>query len=319
MPPSRELMERLYRRMLVLRRAEEKVAELYPQQQMRSPVHLYIGQEAVSAGVCQALKPTDYVLGSHRSHAAYLAQGGSLKGMFAELYGRKAGCASGRGGSMHLVDEAAGFLGSSALVGGTIPMAVGAAWSAVLRGTGAVAACFFGDAAVEEGVFTESLNLAALHRLPVLFVCENNLYATATPLGPRQPQAASGIHRRGEPFGIPGVRVDGNDAPAVHAAAATAVSRARKGEGPTLLECMTYRWKGHVGPDTDTHLGYRSQAELESWQARCPIAFLERALPPDVAGGIRAEVARRVEEAAAFGKASLPPDPADLGLEPARP
>ncbi len=255
--------EDLYRRMLLLRLAEEKVAALYPQQEMRSPVHLYIGQEAVAAGVCANLKTTDYALGSHRSHGSYLAQGGSLKAMFAELYGRRDGCAAGRGGSMHMVDESVGFLGTSALVGGTIPMAVGAAWSARLRGTDAVAACFFGDAAVEEGVFTESLNLAALHRLPVLFVCENNLYATCTPLAPRQPAAAAEIRRRGEPFGIPGVRVDGNDVLAVHEAAATAVARARKGEGPTLLECMTYRWKGHVGPDADTHLGYRSQVELD--------------------------------------------------------
>ncbi len=310
------LEEDLYRRMLVLRLAEEKVAALYPQQEMRSPVHLYIGQEAVAVGVCANLKPSDYALGSHRSHGAYLAQGGSLKAMFAELYGRRDGCASGRGGSMHMVDESVGFLGTSALVGGTIPMAVGAAWSARLRSTDSVAACFFGDAAVEEGVFTESLNLAALHRLPVLFVCENNLYATNTPLAPRQPPEASEIRRRGEPFGIPGVRLDGNDVLTMHAAAGKAVERARSGEGPTLLECMTYRWKGHVGPDSDIHLGYRTQQELDQWQARCPIAALEKRLDADAAKRIRTQVTKDVEEAAAYGKASGVPNPVEIGLEP---
>ena len=310
------LQEDLYRRMLLLRLAEEKVAALYPEQEMRSPVHLYIGQEAVAAGVCTALKPTDFVLGSHRSHGSYLAQGGSVKAMFAELYGRRAGCAAGRGGSMHMIDESVGFLGTSALVAGTIPMAVGAAWSAVLRGSSAVAVCFFGDAAVEEGAFTESLNLAALHRLPVLFVCENNLYATNTPLAPRQGPAAAEIHRRGGPFGVPGVRLDGNDVQAVHAATAQAVARARKGEGPTLMECMTYRWKGHVGPDSDVHLGYRTQQELDRWMARCPIAALEKGLDAATAKRIRAEVAKEVDEAAAFGKASPLPDPAEIGLEP---
>jgi TPP-dependent pyruvate/acetoin dehydrogenase alpha subunit len=314
MAPSRALLESLYRRMLLLRLAEEKVAELYPQQEMRSPVHLYIGQEAVAAGVCAHLTPKDYVFGSHRSHGCYLAQGGSLKAMFAELYGKRAGCAAGRGGSMHMIDEAAGFMGTSALVGGTLPMAVGAAWAASLRKTDAVGVSFFGDAAVEEGVFSESLNFAALKRLPVLLVCENNLYATNTPLEDRQPPGE--IRRRGEPFGVPGVRVDGNDVLAVYAAAGEAVARARKGGGPTLLEAMTYRWKGHVGPDGDAHLGYRSQAEVDAWMARCPIRALEP--PLRAAGGkpeeIRAGVARDVAEAVAFGQAAPFPDPAELGL-----
>ena len=308
----RERMLALYRRMLLLRRAEEKVAELYPQQQMRSPVHLYIGQEAVAVGVCAALTARDYVFGSHRSHGCYLAQGGSLKAMFAELYGKRDGCARGRGGSMHMVDESVGFMGTSALVGGTIPMAVGAAWSAVLRKTGSVAACFFGEAAVEEGVFTESLSFAALRKLPVLFVCENNLYATNTPLDVRQPPGE--IRRRGEPFGIPGIRLDGNDALAVHAAAEEAVARARKGGGPALLECMTYRWKAHVGPDSDAHLGYRSQEEIDRWMARCPLSALSRRLGESGLSAIHAEVDREVAEAVAFGQASPFPDPAEVGL-----
>ena len=319
MAASRALLESLYRRMLLLRLAEEKVSALYPQHEMRSPVHLYIGQEAMATGVCAHLTPRDYVFGSHRSHGCYLAQGGSLKAMFAELYGKRAGCAGGRGGSMHMIDESVGFMGTSSIVGGTIPMAVGAAWSAVLRKTDALGVCFFGEAAVEEGVFTESLNFAALRKLPVLFICENNLYATNTPLEPRQP-AGSEIRRRGEVFGVPGVKVDGNDVLAVHAAAGEAVMRARRGGGPTLLEGMTYRWKAHVGPDGDGHMGYRSQAEIDSWIARCPGKALEPSLrgagvDPDV---IRADVTREVDEAAAFGKAAPFPDPAELGLAAAR-
>ena len=309
---SRALHEELYRRMLVLRRAEEKVAELYPQQQMKSPVHLYIGQEAVAAGVCANLTKRDYVFGSHRSHGCYLAQGGSVKAMFAELYGKRAGCAGGRGGSMHMIDESVGFMGTSALVAGSIPLAVGAGWAAKLRKTDAVGVAFLGEAAVEEGAFTESLNFAALHQVPVLFIVENNLYATSTPLAPRQP-AGSEIFRRGEPYGIPGVRVDGNDVLAVHEAASKAVARARQGGGPTLLEGMTYRWKGHVGPDGDAHLGYRSQAEIDSWIARCPIKALEAKMGGPIAA-IREAVDREVAEAVAFGQASPFPDPAEIGL-----
>ena len=309
---SRALHEDLYRRMLVLRRAEEKVAELYPQQQMKSPVHLYIGQEAMAVGVCAHLTPNDYVFGSHRSHGCYLAQGGSLKGMFAELYGKRTGCAGGRGGSMHMVDEGVGFMGTSALVTGSIPMAVGAGWAAKLKKTDAVGVAFLGEAAVEEGAFSESLNFAALHKVPVLFVVENNLYATNTPLSDRQPPGAE-VYRRGEPYGIPGVRLDGNDVLAVHEAAKAAVARARKGEGPTLLEGMTYRWKAHVGPDSDVHLGYRSQAEIDSWLARCPIKALEKRMGGPVTV-IREAVDRDVAEAVAFGQASPFPDPAEIGL-----
>ncbi len=311
--PSREVMLALYRRMFLLRRAEEKVAELYPQQEMRCPVHLYIGQEAMAVGVCAHLTPRDYVFGSHRSHGCYLAQGGSLKAMFAELYGKRTGCAGGRGGSMHMIDEAVGFMGTSSIVGGTIPMAVGAAWSATLRKTDALGVCFLGEAAVEEGVFAESLNFAALRKLPVLFVCENNLYATNTPLGPRQP-AGTEIRRRGEPFGVPGVRVDGNDVLAVHAAAGEAVARARQGGGPTLIEGMTYRWKAHVGPDGDAHLGYRTQEEIDRWIARCPLSLLSRALGEEGLSAIHAAVDREVAEAVAFAQASPFPDPAELGL-----
>lgn len=314
--PDRALLERLYRRMLVLRLGEEKVAALYPEQEMRSPVHLYIGQEAVAAGVCDHLTPRDYVFGSHRSHGCYLAQGGSLKGMFAELYGKRTGCAAGRGGSMHMIDEAVGFMGTSALVAGAVPLAVGAGWAAALRKTDAVGVAFLGDAAVEEGVFTESLNFAALHRVPAILVCENNLYATATPLDVRQPPTE--IFRRGEPFDIPGLRADGNDILAVHRAAEEAVERARSGGGPTLLEFMTYRWKGHVGPDGDAKLGYRSQEEIDAWTARCPLKLLEPALRK--AGGdpdrLRLAVQKEVDEAVAFAKASPFPEPSEIGLAP---
>jgi pyruvate dehydrogenase E1 component alpha subunit len=317
-PPhiSDDLLKTLYGTLVRLRKAEEKIAELYPEQEMRCPVHLYIGQEAVAAGVGVALEPDDVALGSHRSHGPYMGKGGSLPAMFAELYGKKTGCCQGRGGSMHLMDLDAGFLGTSALVSGTIPMATGAALGLKLRGQDRVAACFFGDAAVEEGVFFESLNFASLKKLAVLFVCENNFYATSTPFDKRQPM--DNIHQRGEPLGVPGVRVDGNDILSVYEAAREAVDRGRRGEGPTLLECRTYRWRGHVGPNEDSQLGYRTAEELARWKVRCPIVRLrteisdEDRLSQEVLRSIEEAIEEEVEEAVRFAKESPFPDPAEL-------
>lgn len=309
-PLGRERLAGLYRAMLRMRLAEEKVADLYPQQEMRCPVHLHVGQEAVSAGVCAHLTPEDRIFGSHRSHGPYLAAGGDLGAFFAELYGKETGCCRGRGGSMHLLDRAAGYWGSSAIVAGTIPIAVGTALATVTAGQAAVSACFFGDGAVDEGVFYESLAFAGLRKLPVLFVCENNRYATNSHQSARQ--ARDNIAERGPVFGVAGVRVDGNDVFAVEAAAREAVRRARAGEGPTLLECLTYRWKGHVGPGEDG----RPRAELEEWRVRCPIRAFERtvlaegALSQGDLDAVRGEVAREVEKAVAFARESPFPDPA---------
>jgi pyruvate dehydrogenase E1 component alpha subunit len=308
---------RLLRDLLLVRIAEEEIAKRYPEQEMRCPTHLCIGQEATAVGVCSALLETDVVLSGHRSHGHYLAKGGDLTGMFAEIYGRATGCSRGKGGSMHLIDQKVGFLGAVPIVGSTIPMAVGAAFGFVLRGEPRVAVVFFGDAAVEEGVFHESLAFAMLERLPVVFVCENNLYSVQTPLSVRQPTSRTiGDLARGH-----GMRVelaDGNDVFAVRAAAARAVEQARGGGGPTFLELPTYRWLEHVGPDEDERLGYRSAGEVRAWKARCPVAHAERVLVEratiDAAGIalLRREALERVERAFDAAKAAPGPAPAEL-------
>ena len=267
MPPlAPERLKAFYVQMTRIRRAEEAIVARYPEQEIRCPTHLSIGQEAVAVGVCQALSEQDVVLSGHRCHAHYLAKGGSLRRMFAELYGKATGCCGGKGGSMHLASPETGMLGASAIVAGTVPIAVGAALAAALRGSDDVSVAFFGDAGIEQGVTHESLAFAALRRLPVVFVCENNLYATLTPLSKRQ--VSADVWPRAVAHGLPGVSVDGNDVLAVYEAAAHAVARARAGDGPTFIEAKTYRWREHVGPNFDVELGYRTQAELDAWMAR---------------------------------------------------
>ncbi len=273
--PKTQLLA-LFRTMLRIRRYEERIGELVEQGEIGTPCHLYIGQEAIAAGVCAALRPTDTVWGGHRSHGHYLAKGGSPKAMVAEIMGKATGCARGRGGSMHLIAREVGILGTVPLVAATIPVAVGAAMTARLRGTDEVAVSFFGDGATEEGHFHESVNLAALYKLPVVFVCENNSYASHMPLLERR--AKDNITAAAEAHGIEGEQIDGNDAEAVYWAAAGAVARARSGHGPTLLECRTYRWRGHVGPDPNYDVGVRRRDELKDWIPKDPVARCERAL-----------------------------------------
>jgi pyruvate dehydrogenase E1 component alpha subunit len=256
--------------MIRIRTVEQTIADLYPEGEMRTPTHFSIGQEAVAVGVCGALRRDDVVYSGHRCHAHYLAKGGDLLGMVAELHGREAGCARGRGGSVHLNDPAAGVVASSAILGQTMATAVGSALAFKMDGLDRVAVTFFGDGTVEEGIFHESLNFAVVKRLPVLFVCENNGYSTHTRLEVRQPVGVP-IHVRAGSYGMPSVRVDGNDVFAVFAAAREAVERSRRGEGPSFLECMTYRWREHVGPLWDYDKGYRTKAEVDEWIARCPI------------------------------------------------
>lgn len=269
----------IYISMRRIRYFEEKVIEHYPEQEMRTPVHLCIGQEAIGAGVCHALHRTDYIFSTHRNHGHCLAKGMSYQQLLSEFYGKKSGCAGGKGGSMHPVDVSRGILGTTAIVGGNIPLAVGAAWSSKLRRNKAVAVAFFGDGAAEEGTFHEALNFAALKKLPVIFVCENNLYATASPLAHRQPANGS-IADRAAAYGIPSRQIDGNDAIQVYHFAEEAVRRAREGEGPSFVEAKTYRWYAHVGPVDDTSTGHRPKEELDVWRKRCPIdgllAHLER-------------------------------------------
>lgn len=260
----------LWRAMLRIRRIEEAIAERYPRGEMRCPMHLSIGQEAVAVGVCAALGEEDAVFSGHRAHAHYLARGGDLKRFIAEMFGREDGCCRGRGGSMHLADRTNGFWGSTPIVGGTVPIAVGVAWAARLRGENRLTIVFLGDGCFEEGVVHESMNFAALHRLAILFVCENNGYSVYTGLAERQPVRP--IHGIARAHGLSVEAGDGNDVEFVQASTTRAVARARSNGGPQFLEYATYRWREHCGPFYDDNLGYRPAGELIGWELLCPVA-----------------------------------------------
>jgi pyruvate dehydrogenase E1 component alpha subunit len=291
-----------------IRLAEEAIAALVETGEAGGPCHLCIGQEAIASGVCAALEAPDTVWGGHRSHGHYLARGGSLEALFAEILNRSTGCARGRGGSMHLIAQTVGILGTVPIVAATIPLAVGAAFAAQMTGTGAVAVAFFGDGALEEGSVHEALNLAGLYRLPVLFVCENNLYASHMHWSERR--AADHLDRAGVFHGVPGERVDGNDVEAVYRAARAAAARARAGGGPALLECRTFRWRGHVGASFDLDVGVQRRGELAEWLPRDPLARLEKRLA--VRGiqdfdGRRADVTAQVARALAAARGAPAP------------
>jgi pyruvate dehydrogenase E1 component alpha subunit len=267
---AEDVAKNLYATMATIRAFENRVADLVEAGEVKCPCHLYVGQEAVAAGVCATLGRDDYLWGGHRSHGHYLAKGGNLRRMMAEILGKVDGCSGGRGGSMHLFDASVGILGTVPLVAATIPLAVGAAMAAKIRGDGRVSVSFFGDGATEEGHFHESMNLAALYHLPVLFVCENNLYASH--MGLLERRAADNIVKMGEAHGMAAESVDGNDVAAVYTSALRAVERARRGDGPTFLEYRTFRWRGHVGASFDMDVGVRRKNELADWQKRDPIA-----------------------------------------------
>jgi TPP-dependent pyruvate/acetoin dehydrogenase alpha subunit len=299
-------LARLYRALRLIRRAEEEVARIYPSDKIKSPVHLSIGQEAVAVGVCDALRPDDVVSPTYRGHAAFLAKGGPLKAMMAELYGKATGVAGGKGGSMHLIDMSHNVLGASAVVGTTIPVALGYALAAKRLETDRVVAAFFGDGATEEGVFAESLNFAALHKLPVLFVCENNGYAIHAPIAKRW--ATERLCERVATYGIPAHQIDDGDVLQIRALAADAVARIRRGEGPVFLECRTYRWREHVGPNEDFDAGYRARDDLERWVADDQVDKLGARLPADARRAVDEAVEREIAEAVAFAEASpFPP------------
>src|SRR5689334_1389862 len=265
-----------WKTMLRIRRAEEAIAEMSASGEARCPCHLSIGQEAVPAGVCVALRAGDTIWGGHRSHGHYLAKGGSLEGLFAEVLGKATGCAGGRGGSMHLIAREQGIPGTVPIVAGTVPLAAGAALAYKLRREVRVAVAFFGDGALEEGSLHETLNLAALYRLPLIFVCENNLYSSHLHWTERR--VADNLDQAGAFHSVPGQRVDGNDVEAVFAAARQAVDRARSGEGPSFLECRTFRWRGHVGPGSDEDVGVQRRGELMEWLGRDPLRRSEERL-----------------------------------------
>ncbi len=277
----------LHQQLLRVRHGEHLLARLYKEQEMRTPTHFGLGQEAVAVGVCSALDADDVVYSHHRCHNHYLAKGGDFEALAAELYGRQSGCSAGRGGSVHLTARDVGFIVSSAILGETVAVATGSALAFKMDGQPRVAVSFFGEAACEEGVFYESINYAAVHALPILYVCENNLYSTESPLAVRQP-AGTDLCERVRAFKIPSERVDGNDVLAVHEATARRLAELRAGRGPLFLECMTYRWLEHVGPNFDHELGrtYRTEAELREWIERCPVKRSAAAL---IAGGVASE------------------------------
>ncbi len=305
--------------MLRIRMFEEKIVDLYPAQEMKCPVHLCIGQEAIAAGVCASLEKDDYILSNHRGHGHCLAKGSSMKSLMAEFYGRTTGCSKGKGGSMHLIDMERGIPGTSAIVGGGIPLGVGTALASRIRGDGRVTVVFFGDGAFDEGAFYESFNFAALKKLPVVFVCENNFYATNSPQSARQPVCR--ISDTAAAFDAHGICIDGNDADAVYEAASAAIEKARAGGGPSLIEATTYRWKGHVGPEEDHPKGCRTKEELDEWKEKCPVKTMRARL---IEEGIITEaeidresvgIAAEIDEAVEFALASPLPEPADLATD----
>jgi TPP-dependent pyruvate/acetoin dehydrogenase alpha subunit len=301
---------RLYRALYRIRRVEEEIARVYATDKIKSPVHLSIGQEAVSVGVCEALRPHDVVFGSYRGHALYLAKGGNMNAMVAELYGKATGCTKGKGGSMHLIDSQAGVMGMSAVVGTTIANAAGYAYALKTRRSDAVVVSFFGDGATEEGVFSETLNFAVLKQLPVLFVCENNGYAIHTPQSRRQ--GKPDIRARAEAHGMPAEVLDGNDVFGILRRTHAVLAEVRTGGGPWFFEIPTYRWREHVGPSTDYQLGYRQQAECEPWVEADPVRRVGDELPRQERERIQGEVEAEVAAAFAFAEASPFPDPAEL-------
>ena len=302
--------------MIRIREFEEQIAILVQQGDIITPCHLYTGQEAIATGVCYALKNDDYLFGTHRSHGHYIAKGGDLKAAMAEIFGKRTGCSKGHGGSMHLVSPEVGILGTSSIVGGSMGVAVGAALAESIRRSEKVSVVFHGDGVPEEGIWHEAANFSALKCLPIIFVCENNLYCTHMPLNQRR--VKDNIHDIAKEHGLESTVVDGNNVLEVYYAARDAIRRARREQGPSFIECRTYRWRGHVGPNYDVDLGLRSQDELNAWMARCPIKHFSNFL---VNNGVissvelkemRQEVSTEINEAVSYAKRSPFPDVSDL-------
>ena len=270
-----KILENLYERMLKIRITEETITEKYSEWEMRCPTHLSIGQEAIASGVCGNLTNKDFVVSTHRSHAHYIAKGGDMNGMIAEIYGKSTGCSAGKGGSMHLIDKSVGFMGSTAIVGNTIPLAVGLALSIQMKGTNNISCVFFGDGASNQGSFHESMNLCAIWKLPVVFFCENNQYAVSFHV--ERSTSVSDISVRAQGYNASGITVDGMDVVSVYEATLQAVERARRGEGPTLIEAKTYRFFGHSRGDPQFG-PYRTKEEVDEWRKRDPLLLTEKLL-----------------------------------------
>jgi TPP-dependent pyruvate/acetoin dehydrogenase alpha subunit len=303
---SKDQFLELYTTMVKCRFFEERIVDLYARGQVPGLAHLYIGEEGVSAGVCAALREDDYITSTHRGHGHVISKGADLKRMMAELFGKKIGYCKGKGGSMHIADMSLGILGANGIAGGGLPIAIGAGWSSKWRGTDQVAASFFGDAASNNGTFHESLNLASLHKLPVIFVCENNEFGIS--VCQAKHQSIKDIYIRATSYDMPGVLVDGNDVVEVFEAATKAVKRARAGEGPTLIECKTYRWRGHHEGDPNQGSRYRDKKDIDVWKQKCPIDRLAKRLVKDKVvtkkklAAIDQEVVEQIDQAVAFAK-----------------
>ena len=309
-PIDEGMIETVYRLLRLIRRTEEEIARLYPTDKIKSPIHLSIGQEFVSVGVISALGDADVVSATYRGHAAYIAKGGDLGKMMAELYGKSDGCAEGKAGSMHLVDMERNILGTSAVVATTIPVAVGYALALKREGRGRVVVSFFGDGATEEGAFSESLNFASLHDLPILFVCENNGYAIHAPIEDRWANPA--LCQRVETYGIPSHRITDGDVFALRSLTEDACASMRTGGGPVFIECLAYRWREHVGPDEDFNAGYRDRTEMDPWLANDQMSVVGDRLEPERRRFIDAAIEDQISAAVEFAENSPWPDPQEL-------
>jgi TPP-dependent pyruvate/acetoin dehydrogenase alpha subunit len=297
----------LWREMLRIRLIEESIADKYSEQEMRCPVHLSIGQEAPAVGVCYALNNSDWVFSGHRSHAHYLAKGGDLKKMLAEIYGKATGCCGGKGGSMHLTDQEAGFIGATPIVGSTVPIAAGAALTSQIRKEKRVVVIFLGDGAMETGVVHETLNFAVLKQIPLLFVCENNLYSVCSPLSVRQPANRTLSHLAAG-HGMRTLHANGNDAEAIALITEEACEEIRKGSGPVFLELPTYRWREHCGPNFDNDIGYRTKEEYLEWIKKDPVELLAPRIHVNKIKIIEEQILEEIEDAFNFAKSSPFPD-----------
>jgi pyruvate dehydrogenase E1 component alpha subunit len=316
---NKDFLLKMYRMMLLIRLCEESMVQPILDGDVKCPVHLYTGEEAIATGVCAALLKSDYVFGNHRSHGHYLAKGGDLKALIAEIYGKETGCARGRGGSMHVIDPENGMLGAAPIVAGTISLATGAALAAKIRKDNRVSVSFFGDGATGEGVLYESLNFASLNRLPIVFVCENNFYATHMPI--RECRINDAVFDIGNPCNVASYKADGNNVLEVYEISKNAVDQCRNGGGPVFIECVTYRLRGHVGPDDNiqgTHTDIRPETEVDEWKKKDPIDSFSQYLidhesvTESELGDIKKTIEIQIEEAYMFTKNSPYPHPNEL-------
>jgi len=309
MPLNADEQRQLLRAMLRIRRVQERIESEYMKDEMKTPVHLYIGQEAIAAGVCACLRDDDAINSNHRSHGHYLAKGGDLNAMMAELFCKSTGCSKGYGGSMHLVDVAHGNMGTSAIVGGGIPIGTGQGLAFKMQGLDRVSVVFFGDGAADEGTLYESMNFAMLKRLPVVYVLENNGWAVCSPTATRH-CADNVFHKGADPELLFTAKIDGNDPELVRETTCKAVSRARAGLGPSFIECVTYRILGHAGCLQQDPKGYRDADEIAAWRERCPVCAYQRklqdqgVLSESALDGLETEISAEIDAAFAFARQS---------------